>query len=62
MAFFVIDGDAGCLFSLLTLFLGQEKRQSFLFDRRFLATRRVRHVVLNKVGRPARAKPKLAVN
>ena len=62
MAIFAIDGDVGCPFSLLTLFLGQAKRQSFLFDRRFLATRRVRHVVPNKVSRPARAKPRLIVN
>ena len=51
MALFAIDGDAGCLFFAYFLF-GHAKGQSFLIDRRFLATRKVRHGVLNKVSRP----------
>jgi hypothetical protein len=29
MAFFAIDGDAGCFFSLLTFFLGMQKDKVF---------------------------------
>ena len=51
MAFFAIDGDAGCLFSLLTFFLGMQKESESPSEGETKASSKLKKLAQDRVSK-----------